>query len=423
MPIPPSPEQHLTRFKLIAAASLVTGLEIFDFTVFSFFAAMIGDQFFPAKNPMTSLLLAVGTFGVGFFMRPLGALLIGAYADRAGRRAAMLLTIWLMSLGTALIALAPPFAVIGMAAPLLIVLGRLLQGAATGGEIGAASSLMMEVSPRASRAYLVSWQLASQGAGILCGAASGVLLASCLSRSDLAAWGWRLPFLFGLLLAPVGSYVRRRLPEVRHAAPASTPLKTLYREHGKTIVLATLIKSWSTVPAYAVVFYMPSYLTRVMHMPAITGFWASSLSAALLMVLAPLSGRIADRLPRRKPLLLVMASLTTLLLWPVFLMVSHAHSVLPILLGVSLVSIPVALGAGAGAVLVLEALPPAVRASGFAIQYALGVALFGGTAQFIVTALIQWSGDPVSAVWYVVPASAVSVVALMLFEERQAEDV
>lgn len=411
--------------KTVVAASLVTGLEMFDFTVFGFFAVMIGDQFFPAKDPMTSLLWAVGTFGVGFFMRPLGAMMIGAYADRVGRRVAMTRTSWMMALGTAALGLCPSFASIGVIAPLIVIAGRSLQGFAVGGDIGVAATFVLEAGPVSRRGYLVSWQLTSQGAAALLGATLGVLLTSTVSAAALASWGWRIPFLIGLLIAPVGLYVRHRLRDdpisIDTARSAGTPLAELCREHGTTILLAMLMMMGQTIPVYAIVYFMPSYATRVMHMPAVIGFQASALSALLLVVIPPLAGRLIDRLPRRKPLALLASGCTALLVYPVFLMISRATSALPILCGVGLISIMVAFGAVAVALLVLEALPARVRASGMAVSHALHVALFGGTAQFIVTGLIRWTGDPMSAAWYVAPACAVSFCALMLFKEQRFE--
>jgi len=411
--------------RIVVAASLVNGLEIFDFTVFGFFAVQIGDQFFPAHDPMTSLLLAVATFGVGFFMRPLGAMIIGNYADRVGRRAAMTTTSWMMALGTAAIGACPSFASIGVAAPLIVITGRVLQGLATGGEIGATASFVMEAGPLSRRGYLIGWQLAAQGAAALLGASLGALITRSVSPSHLAEWGWRIPFLIGLLIVPIGLYVRRHLRETTipeaNGRKASAAFTELFREHGMALILATLMIMGRTVPTYAIVFYMPSYLTRVMHMPASTGFLSSVLSALLLVVLSPLSGLLADRLPRRKPLVLLTSGCMALLVYPAFLMITRMHSVWSVLCSVGVVSALLALGASAGTVLVLEALPPRVRASGLALSYALGVALFGGTAQFICTGLVKWTGDPMSAAWYVVVACLLSFCALVVFKEKFAQ--
>lgn len=411
--------------KVIFATSLVSGLELFEFNVFGFFAAIIGDQFFPSTDPLTSLLLAVGTFGVGFFMRPLGAVLIGAYADRGGRRAAFNATIWLTSLGTAAIAFCPPFATIGVAAPAILVAGRLLQGFAVGGDIGVATTLTMELAPASRRGYMVGWQLSGQGGAALLGASLGMLLTHAMPPAALASWGWRIPFLIGLLIVPAGMYFRRRLHTpavVRRAADrAQGTLAELCREHGKTTALATLMMLWRTVPVYAIVFYMPSYMTRVLHMPAIAGFSSSVLSTLLLVVVPPLSGLFADKLPRRKPLVLVTSGLTALLTYPTFLLLTQSHAVWPVLVAVGLITALVALGTSANTLLVLEALPARVRASGLAISYALGVALFGGTAQSVVTGLVRWTGDPMSPVWYIAPSCVASFCAAALFKERRED--
>jgi MHS family proline/betaine transporter-like MFS transporter len=423
----PSGNQENPRelLKTVVAASLVTGLEMFDFTVFGFFAVMIGDRFFPANDPMTSLLWAVGTFGVGFFMRPVGALVIGTYADRVGRRAAMARTSWMMALGTAALGVCPSFASIGVIAPLVVIAGRSLQGFAVGGDIGVAAAFVLEAAPVSRRGYIVSWQIASQGAAALLGAILGVLITSTVSPAALASWGWRIPFWIGLLIAPVGLYVRHRLRDdpflVNATGRTGTSLSELFRQHGMTIALAMLLMMGQTIPVYAIVYFMPSYVTRVMHMPAVTGFQASALSALLLVIVPPMAGRLIDSLPRRKPLALVSSGCAALLVYPVFLMTAHATSVLPILFGVAAFSILVAFGAVAVALLVLEALPARLRASGMAVSHALNVALFGGTAQFIVTGLIKWTGNPLSAAWYVAPACAVSFCALMLFRERRYE--
>ena len=187
------------------------------------------------------------------------------------------------------------------------------------------------------------------------------------------------------------------------------------------MILATLTMIWHAVAFYVVVFFMPSYLTRVMHMPAVVGFRSAALSALVLAILAPVSGLLADRLRRRKPLVLLTSGATALLVYPVFVMIAGAQSVVPVLWGVGIVSVLVALGTNAGFLLVLERLPPGVRASGLAISMAVAVALFGGTAQFIVTALIKWTGDPLSAAWYVAFACVVSFCAFLMFDERRSE--
>ena len=200
-------------YKVIVGASLGNGLEIFDFTVYSFFAAIIGKLYFPSDSAYGSLLMSVAVFGVGFIMRPLGSMVLGAYADRVGRKAAMLMTIVLMGIGTALIAFAPTYAQIGVLAPVLIVVGRLIQGFAAGGEVGSATTLLLESAGANQRGFFVSWQAISQGVSALLGASCGLALTYFLPEEALYAWGWRVPFIIGLLIIPVGVYIRKHLEE------------------------------------------------------------------------------------------------------------------------------------------------------------------------------------------------------------------
>lgn len=412
--------------RLIFATSLGNGLEIFDFTVYSFFAAMIGAQFFPSSNPITSLLFSVGTFGLGFLMRPLGAVILGGYADRVGRKAAMTMTIWLMALGTALIGLCPPFTSIGVAAPLIVLLGRLLQGFAAGGEVGAATTFLMESGPQSRRGLYVSWQGTSQAAAALVGAGFGMVMSQMLSPDALSTWGWRIPFLVGLLVAPVGIYIRRQLHDshapVAGAAKAALPVMALLRGYGRTVLLATLLIMGSTVSLYTLVYYMPSYLTRVMHMPPMTGFMSATVSALVLLLVTPLSGLLADRLTRRKPLLLCTLGTMTALVTPVFLLLVQAQpqTAYIVIAAVAIFTGVMAIGGVAMFLMLLEAFPPAMRATGLALPYAVAVTLFGGTAQFIVTWLIDRTGNPMSAGWYVQACCIVSFVALLLFKDRKA---
>jgi MHS family proline/betaine transporter-like MFS transporter len=327
-----------------------------------------------------------------------------------------------MAVGTAAIGCCPSFETIGLVAPIVVIAGRLLQGFAAGGEVGAATTFLMESGPASRRGFLVSWQLGSQGAAALLGALIGVVLTRSLSPSELASWGWRAPFVIGLLIAPVGLYVRRQLHDV--ALPESTrgtatmPLIELWQNHGRTIALATMMMIGGTVSMYIIVFYMPSYLTRVMHMPPTTGFLSATLSSLLMLVIAPLSGLLADKLKRRKPLVLFTTGCNALLVYPAFVLLTHAHSLLPVLASVGIVSALMALGSGAGTLLLLEAFPAHVRASGLAIPYAVGATLFGGTAQLVVTWLIKSTGDPMSAAWYVTPACLISLTAVALFKEQ-----
>jgi MHS family proline/betaine transporter-like MFS transporter len=423
-----SPENQgivVKQWKVIVAVALGNGLEVFDFIVYSFFAGLIGKVFFPSSDPLTSLLLSVGTFGVGFFMRPLGAVIIGGYADRRGRRAAMTLTIWLMAAGTAAIGLCPSYAAIGIAAPLILIAGRLLQGFAAGGEIGAATTFLMESGSIGRRGFYVSWQFASQGAASLVGGATGLVLAELLSPAHLSAWGWRIPFLFGLLIAPVGYYVRSQLSET-YVPPADTgsvktpvksPIVELMRDHLWKFVLSVLMVSSGTVSIYIFIYYMPSYLMHVMNLPPTVSFLSATLSATIMLIGAPLSGLWADRLKRFKPMLLTVGSVMTLVSTPVFMLITHTHNPVGILFATAIMSSLLMSGGAQAILFILEAFPRHLRASAFAISYAFAATIFGGTAQFVATLLIKATHNPMSVGWYVTAIFAVGWIATALFPE------
>ncbi|OJB21596.1 MFS transporter, partial [Burkholderia ubonensis] len=261
----------VTRRGAIAAAVIGNWLEFFDFTVYGFFAVLIGKLYFPSSDPTTSLLLSVATFAAGFFTRPLGSIVLGVYADRNGRKAALNLTIMLMALGTGLIAIAPTYAQIGVAAPLIVVCARLMQGFSQGGEFGAATSTLLEQGGVSRRGLRASWQLATQGGAALMGSGFAALLSNTLTKGALESWGWRIPFFVGVLIAPVGMILRRRLaddaPGDRHHGIDGGVLRELFTQHARTVLLLALTVMGGTVSTYILTFYMPTYAIHTLGLP------------------------------------------------------------------------------------------------------------------------------------------------------------
>jgi MHS family proline/betaine transporter-like MFS transporter len=407
--------------RAVVAAAIGNGLEMYDFTVYSFFAATIGRLFFPSSSPLASLLLSFATFGAGFVMRPLGAVLIGNMADRRGRKAALTLTIALMTAGTALIAFTPSHATIGVTATVLVVLGRLLQGLSAGGEIGAASALLLESAGKGRRCFLVSWQAATQGAAALLGALSAAGVSAVLSPEALQSWGWRLPFLLGLLIAPVGMYIRRHLKETHEGGPHGSMVGVL-RQHARTLVLGMLLMTGATASMYILIFYMPTYLIHSLHMPPVTAFLTACVAGFTMLVMSPLFGLLADRLPTRKPMLYVAAAVSLSCTYPGFVLLSSgaglALTMGLIALGVTFMSV----SNGAGAALLMEAFPRQHRATGMSVMYSLGVTVFGGFAPLIVTWLLGVTGNPMAPAWYLLASSAISLGALTLFPTYPGRD-
>ncbi|WP_321912268.1 MULTISPECIES: MFS transporter [unclassified Paraburkholderia] len=410
-----------SRTRTIIATSAGNALEMFDFTVFSYFAALIAKAFFPVDSGAGSMLLALATFGVGFVMRPLGGVLIGGYADRKGRKAALTLTIALMMAGTALIALTPTYAQIGVAAPIAVVAGRLLQGLSAGGEIGTATAFLMESGPLSRRGFMVSFQMMSQGVAALLGALSGALLSAVLPPDALEAWGWRLPFLFGLLVGPVGLYIRRHLDETHTPEPKTqSAVRELLAGYKSRLLLGVLMIVGPTSMLYIMVFYMPGYAVRALHLPVATSFLAGCASGLTMTLAALLAGLcIIDRLPRRKPLVFVTTLLSLLCVYPSFRVLLSSPSI-PVLIAIVTVVMGLAtLGTSSFFLLIMEAFPQRVRATALAVIYSVGVTVFGGFAQFNVTWLLQHTGDAMSPAWYLLAAGTVSLVAIASFPERR----
>jgi MFS family permease len=430
----PAASRRTEHAKAIAAITLGNGLEFFDFTIYSFFATIIGKLYFPVEGQLAQLMLAVGTFGVGFIMRPVGGVVLGAYADRAGRKAAMSLTLWLMTLGSAIIAFAPTYAAIGLAAPLLVILARLVQGFALGGEIGASTSLLMEYGSDKTRGFYGSWQFVSQGLNTVCGSLLGVALAACLSTASLESWGWRVPFVIGMAMGPIGVYIRKHLNETLPAAASqddggkesavihTQPVREIFRRHRGVIASGVLATIGGTAANYIVLFYLSTYAIRILHLPMSLALWASWAAAAVTVVCAPFAGALSDRVGRRR-VLWVSRVLLIAAVYPAFMLINATPTV-PVLLAVVVVlAVLVAFTAVPNIVMLPEMFPREIRATGMSIVYCLGVSIFGGFAQFFATWLIQLTGNTLAPAWYVIGCGLVSLLPLPFMRETAGRPI
>jgi MFS family permease len=403
--------------RVVAAVVAGNALEFYDFVTYSFFAVYIGKTFFPATEPLTSLLLSVGVFGVGFFSRPLGGLLIGAYADRAGRKPAMLLTIGLITIGTLGLALTPSYDSIGIAAPVIVVLCRLVQGLALGGEIGPSTAFLIEIAPPGQRGLYGSWQLASQGMALLAAGGLGVALTGAVTPMELQAWGWRVPFVLGLLLIPVAVYLRRVMPETsgRCGAASDTTTASPLRQHSRLIMLAALVVLGGTVSTY-VGMYMTTYAMITLQFAPTVAMGATVVVGLTTLLFALLGGWLCDRFGR-KPVMLIPRVLAALLTYPAFMLLIEQKSTSALFGVTAFLAALTAISGAASLVAIPELLPRNIRATGMSLAYAIGVALFGGTTQFAITWLIGATGNPASPAWYVAGTSVITVLAMMALPE------
>ena len=418
----PPASRAAPRRRVIAAITIGNGLEFYDFTVYSFFAVLIGKLFFPVTGSFGQLMLSLATFGVGFVARPLGGLLIGVYADRVGRKPAMALTLWLMGLGSLLFVVTPTYAQAGLAAPLLIVLARLLQGFALGGEVGASTALLMEYADDHSRGYYGSWQLFSQGVSVLLGAVVGLSLTNGLSPDALQSWGWRVPFAIGILVIPLGLYIRRHLEETAEAPASGSPgheragLTEIFRGHGRVVVAGVLVTIGGTSATYIVLHYMTSYAVTVLKIPLGLSMAAGCVAALVQVALSAYAGRLSDRIGR-KPAILWSRVAMLVLVYPAFLLLNARPSLGTLLAVVAMLALPLVLNVVPSVVLITELFPRRIRASGLSVVYCIGVLVFGGFAQLIATWLIELTGNASAPALYVIGCGLISLVGLAMVPE------
>ena len=407
----------------IVAAVIGNALEWYDFAVFGFVSVVVARLFFPASSEYTALLLTFATFGVGFVMRPVGAIVLGVYADRAGRKAALQLVIFLMTLAVAMMAFAPTYASIGIGAPILIVLARLLQGFATGGEFSSATSFLVECAPANRRGFFGSLQMVGQALAALLGALAGAMVTRHLSAGELDAWGWRVPFLIGLLIGPVGLYIRRHLDETEEfqAQRGTAPLGlgTLLQQHTRAVIASFLLIVCGTTAYYVVLLYMPTYAKTQLALPLTDAFTAQMLALAWMVFLIPLFGILSDRVGR-KPLLIAAALGYFILPYPLFTW-ALAQPSFGRLLGLQLAMCSVvAVFFGPMSTVLAEQFPTHVRSTGTAIAYNFAVTLFGGFAPFIVTWLMRETGSPNAPAFYIMFGASAGIAAGFLLREARS---
>jgi MHS family citrate/tricarballylate:H+ symporter-like MFS transporter len=412
-----TPELVATRGQ-ITAAVIGNALEFYDFTTYALFAVQIGRTFFPSQTPFENLMLSLLTFAVGFVGRPLGAILIGWFGDRAGRRPAMLLSFTLMGVGILGVVFTPSYATIGPAAPVLLLAFRLIQGFALGGEVGPTTAFLIEAAPLERRGLIGSWQSGSQAIASLTGATIGLLLTQALTPEQLESFGWRIAFGVGGVVLPFGLWMRRRMPETlhRHEAPLSIhPTETGAFSHARPILLGLgMIMSFTT--STYVLLYMTTFASETLHMSPGDSFGASVANGIGGVVFALLGGALSDRFGR-KPVMITARVLFLFAIYPAFTLMVGNRDAVTLILATGLLSALSSTSVGVALVCLTESLRKDVRSTGLAIVYAVGVAVFGGIAQPYVTWLIKATGSELAPAWYMMGAAIIGIVAMSLMKE------
>lgn len=379
-------------------------LEMYDFMVFGYYAAAIGNAFFPSRNQFVSLMLSLMTFGAGFLMRPLGAIVLGAYTDLHGRRAGLILTLGLMSVGIISIAFMPGYASIGLFAPLLVLIGRLLQGFSAGMELGGVSVYLSEIATPGHKGFYVSWQSASQQVAVMFAAALGVVLSSILPSQKMMLWGWRIPLLVGCVIIPFLFRLRQSLRETdefvarKHKPNISEILHSLTASW-QIVIIGTLLVTMTTVSFYMITAYTPTFGNVVLHLASKHSLIVTLCVGASNLFWLPLMGALSDRVGRR-PLLVVCTTLMLVTAYPVMFWLIREPSFSRLLTVELWLSFIYGSYNGAMVVFLTEIMPVSVRASGFALAYSLATAIFGGFTPAISTYLIHITGNrAVPGIW------------------------
>jgi len=412
-----APRQAST-FKILAAASIGNALEWYDILVYGYFAVTISKLFFPTADPTTALLLTFGTFGVSYLVRPLGALVLGAYGDKAGRRAAMLLSIVVMTIGTGLMAIMPTYASIGIAAPIFVLLARLLQGFAVAGEFGSATAFLVEHS-KTRKGYFASFQWFGQGLAAVLASFFGVILTAWLTTDQLNSWGWRIPFFFGMLIGPIGLYIRKHAgesPEFRDKGPATAPVRELFTLQWDRLLMCIGTVVLSTSSNY-IILYMPTYAIQQLHLPQTLGFIATLIGGILLTVGAPFFGHLSDSVGRLR-MMVAVSLLFAVSAYPAFVLLVANPSLAGIVGIVCWLSLLKAAYSGTLPALMAELFPTATRSTGIALSYNVSVPIFGGFAPLIAAWLVAVTASPLAPSYYLIATSIISLIVLAIISAR-----
>lgn len=414
----PSPRKSIPALHVVAIV-IGNGLEFYDFLSYAIFAVYIGKAFFPSHDPSANLILSLATFMVGFITRPIGGIVLGVLGDRLGRKPAMIVSFLLIGVAMLGIALTPGYAQIGLAAPILLVVFRLIQGFALGGEVGPNTAWLIEAAPEERRGFYGSMQYATQNAALLMASCVGLLLSTVLNAHDLESWGWRIAFLLGVLIVPFGILIRRQLPETLYAAEqaesAYEATTTGLRPYARVIALSFVLLGCVTIGAY-VVAYMTTFALTTLHLAAGIAFGVNVVTSLTGLLADCTGGLLGDRFGR-KPVMMLCASLLLLSIMPVFWTITHVSSTLLLYVLMGALSIIFELCSVQVIVSFTESVPARIRSGTVAIIYAFAISIFGGSTQFLITWLIKVTSSPLAPGWFWSAAAVVFVLAAMALSE------
>src|SRR5580704_8646971 len=416
-----------TSSKIATVLRVTSGnfLEMFDFFLFGFYASYIAKAFFPAGNEFASLLLTFMTFGAGFLMRPLGAIILGAYIDRVGRRQGLIVTLSIMAVGTVCIAFMPTYATIGLWAPFFVLIGRLLQGFSAGVELGGVSVYLSEMASPNNKGFYVSWQSGSQQVAIIVAALIGYVLNKTLTPAEIGEWGWRIPFFIGCLIVPFIFAIRRSLEETqaflaRTHRPSASEMFRSMAENWQIVLAGMLLVVMTTVSFYLITVYTPTFGKNVLKLSEVDSLIVTFCVALSNLFWLPVMGAVSDRIGRR-PVLVAFTLLTILTAYPAITWLVNGPTFEKMLIVELWLSFLYGSYNGAMVVTLTEMVPASVRTAGFSLAYSLATALFGGFTPAVSTALIEYTGEKAApGLWMTFAAICGLAATLMVYRRGEA---
>jgi len=417
------------RPKLGAVLRVASGnfLEMYDFIVYGYYAVYIGKTFFPVASEFASLMLSLMTFGAGYLMRPIGAIVLGAYIDRKGRRQGLIVTLGLMAVGTLTIAATPSYATIGLAAPVIVVIGRLLQGLSAGVELGGVSVYLAEIATPGRRGFYCSWQSASQQLAVVFTALIALVLTGLITAEQMGAWGWRIPLIIGCLIIPVILFLRRSLEEtaafqkMQHHARSAAEVFRVVAENWRIVLSGMMLVVFTTTTFYLITAYTPTFGRQALHLDARSAFLVTLCVGLSNFAWLPIAGSLSDRIGRR-PLVTLVPILALVTAYPAMIWLVGSPSFGHLLAVELWFSALFGFYNGGMVPLLVELMPASVRTAGFSLAYSLATAVFGGFTPAICTYLIERTGNKAAPAWWLMTAAAVSLCGVYLSRKPIPQD-
>ena len=419
-----SPEERRAKIKAVVRVASGNFLEMYDFIIYGYYARYIAETFFPSGNEFVSLMSAFLAYGVGFLIRPVGAVILGSYMDRHGRRAGLILSLSLMAIGTASIAITPGYETLGILAPIIIVAGRLIQGFSSGVEIGGCSVYLAEIATPGNRGFYTSWQSGSQQVAVMLSAVLGVALTSTLSPEQMTSWGWRVPILIGCLIIPFVFWLRRTLPETEAFKNSKPPTETrqvlaILGANWQIVAIGIMMSILTTTTFYTITVYTPTFGTQALGLSPDEAMLVTLCAGLSNFIWLPIGGAISDRIGRR-PQLFVVPIVALVTAYPAMSWLVADPSFVSLLAVVLWFSAIFGLYNGAMIPLLAEIMPDKVRTTGFSLAFVTATAVFGGFTPFISTGLIELTGDRAAPALWVSLAAAISLTGALLSRRLSA---